>query len=303
MSLTQYLAHPQYACPGETMLQVLKTSLNPNRTNFRLRSTDPILVSIDIGVGSKGSLETIGIAQLDTRFGACENTISTTLLLLRRRRLPSNTRIRQYIFGVPEYSPPEATHETLQTRFNQPDQEHPGQFRNIFLVGHNVRSDMKYLKDTIAFDAEAMSTVVAIIDTQQLAWCVFKSPFKYMSLKQTLATLGIQARQLHNSGNDAVYTLVALLRLFCIYQTAAMGDNSETCVGPPSHELEQPSTMLRWRERLDLLKQTADRCRPVPRPARRIRPPRVQCPDSLDIEMTSDGETDGTLINIFADGP
>lgn len=209
------------------MLQMLKSSLNPDQTITPRCLKDPVLVSIDVGLGPKGCLETIGIACLDSRCLTelpTDDSITTRLLLIRRSSLPSNQRTRQYLFGTPEPSPPEAAREILQTTFRQVDQEHGG-LRNVFLVGQNFNSDIIYLEDTIGFNVVSIPSIIAIIDTQQLARRVFNFRHKCISLQLLLSTLVIKARQLHNSGNDAVYTLKALIHLFCSYDTVSLSGN------------------------------------------------------------------------------
>jgi hypothetical protein len=268
------------------MLQMLKNGLSPDQMITTRCLKDPVLVSIDVGVGPRGYLETIGIACLDSRFLADSRMDSMTsrLLLLRRRSLPSNQRTRQYLFGIPEHSPLEAVREVLQTVFRQVDQEQGG-LRNVLLVGHNIDSDVRYLEDTIGFNVVSIPSIIAVIDTQQLARRVFN--FR------------------HNGGNDAVYTLKALMHLFCSYQEDAI-DQSKLCVRPLHRERDGLVELL-WRERLDLLRQTARCCpRPIPpreamRAARQPRHSRVDNPDLFEIDTTSDGETEGAMIAMFGD--
>ena len=202
------------------MLQLLGNSLDPEQNIVPPQLKDPIFVSIDVGLSKEGCLDTIGIASLDIRLLAdsqTKATVSTRLLLLRRRVLSSSRYIRQCIFGETEYAPPEKARDTLRTIFSQPDKEQTG-FRNIILVGHHIDNDMRYLKATLGFDLKSMPSIVAIIDAQQMVRCVFNFQNEYTSLKRTLHTLGIKAIQLHNSGNDAVYALKVMIHLFCIFQ-------------------------------------------------------------------------------------
>lgn len=108
------------------MLRLLESSLNPDQTMTPPCLKDPILVSVDVGLSSRGYLDTIGVAYIDSRTLADprpEDSITTKLLLLRQRSLPSNQRTRQYLFGVAEHSPPDAACKILQTIFKQVDQE------------------------------------------------------------------------------------------------------------------------------------------------------------------------------------
>jgi hypothetical protein len=302
MNLTSHISHPQRTCPGDNVLQVLKSSLNPDQTLTPRCLKDPILVSIDVGLAQIGQLDTIGIACLDSRLltpSRMEDSITTRLLLLRRRSLPLNQRTRQYLFNIPEHSPPKATRDVLPTIFSQVDQERGGP-RNIFLVGHNIKCDIRYLEDNLDFSILSMPSIVTVIDTQQLARRVFKFWHKYISLKLALSALGITARQLHNSGNDAVYTLKVLLLMFCSYQEDVI-DQSKLCARRSRRERDGLAELL-WRECIDLLRLTA-RCCPrkislgdLRRARWPPRPPRVDKPDLFEIDASSDGEIEDSMI-------
>jgi glycerol-3-phosphate cytidylyltransferase-like family protein len=77
---------------------------------------------------------------------------------------------------------------------------------NIIFVGHDIKNDTDYLKK-MNF---AVSNVVLRADTQRLATPTKKNQ---PGLKRLLRALNIDAKNLHNAGNDAAYTLQALLSL------------------------------------------------------------------------------------------
>lgn len=77
---------------------------------------------------------------------------------------------------------------------------------NIALVGHDLRNDTEYIK-RLNFTPQH---VEQRLDTQVLARSSKKqSP----GLSKLLAVLSIKAHNLHNAGNDAAYTLQALIGL------------------------------------------------------------------------------------------
>jgi hypothetical protein len=290
------------------MLQMLKNSLNPDQALTPRCLIDPILVSIDVGLGSRGCLNDNGIASLDLRSLArsqTEDAITARLLLLRRTSIPLNNGTRQYLFGIPKHSPPEAAREILHATCIQVDQKQGG-FRNVFLVGHDIKSDIKYLEKALGFDIVSVPSIIAVIDAQQLARRVFSFRHKCMSLHRTLSSLGIAARQLNNSDNDAFYTLKALIHLFCNYQADAM-DQAKLCVAPSTHERDEMVELF-WRERLDLLRHTAICCpcsisvQERRQAARPPRPPRVDNADLFEADTSSNGETEGGMITIFGHG-
>lgn len=82
--------------------------------------------------------------------------------------------------------------------------EIPDAAPSIMLVGHDLKNDTDYLK-RLNFTP---THVAGKIDTQRMARISKKlSP----GLKKLLAALSIDATNLHNAGNDAAYTLQALV--------------------------------------------------------------------------------------------
>jgi DNA polymerase III epsilon subunit-like protein len=84
-----------------------------------------------------------------------------------------------------------------------------GQKRNIVLVGHDVQSDIRFLKSD-GYDVRTLSTLIDMADTS-LMWRSFKKESNPRNLATILSELGIIAWNLHNGGNDAVYTLQAMI--------------------------------------------------------------------------------------------
>jgi hypothetical protein len=293
------------------MLRILEHSLNPDKTLIPQHLKDPILISIDVSTAEQNSLlKDVGIAYLDSRFLASPgtvNAVSTRLLKIRRRgRQRGMIRPPEFLFGERELCPPDTIYDILQTTFRQVDEEQGG-LRNVFLVGHGITSDVHYLKKTIGFDLGSMPSITAIIDTRQLFRSVFMmKTHESTSLKDTMQKLGFRpGRHLHNSGNDAMFTLKVVFHLLRMQHTAAV-ERSEPYVQPLSYFYDKKPNELLWRERLDLLKQAVD-CYPTissrerRQANRRPKPPRVDKPDLLDTSTTSDEEPENVLACIFGD--
>jgi hypothetical protein len=79
--------------------------------------------------------------------------------------------------------------------------------RDVVVVGHGLGNDDKYLR-TLGFSFRYMPNVIGVTDTQRLA-----STRTQVGLKKLLAALQIEAINLHNAGNDAVYTMQALVKM------------------------------------------------------------------------------------------
>lgn len=84
-----------------------------------------------------------------------------------------------------------------------------GPKRNIILVGHGVGADITYLK-TIGYDVHNLSNLQEIVDTA-LMWQGLKRELSPRNLGSVLAEIDIAGWNLHNAGNDAVYTLQAMI--------------------------------------------------------------------------------------------
>ena len=79
--------------------------------------------------------------------------------------------------------------------------------RKIVLVGHALSNEIKYLQK-LGFALPWLHTDVRRVDTQVLAGSTKKVT---VGLQRLLQSLGIQPTHLHNAGNDATYTLQALI--------------------------------------------------------------------------------------------
>lgn len=78
------------------------------------------------------------------------------------------------------------------------------------LVFHDSEADIKYL-EVIKYDV-AKANVLEIVDTRDMYQHRVKAN-NPASLERVLADLNIQSRYLHNAGNDAVYTMQAMIGL------------------------------------------------------------------------------------------
>jgi DNA polymerase III alpha subunit (gram-positive type) len=83
--------------------------------------------------------------------------------------------------------------------------------RTIILVGHDVEADINFLL-TIGYNLRNLSTLTETVDTSCM-WRYLKQEDNPRNLASILAESGIVAWNLHNAGNDAVYTLQAMLAI------------------------------------------------------------------------------------------
>ncbi|GAB7359629.1 hypothetical protein MBLNU230_g6812t1 [Neophaeotheca triangularis] len=80
--------------------------------------------------------------------------------------------------------------------------------RNVIIVGHDISNDEGYLRK-VGFNVASMTNKVATVDTQRFC----PGGVHRYALTKLLTAMDIKAINLHNGGNDAAYTLQALVRM------------------------------------------------------------------------------------------
>ncbi|KAL1613810.1 hypothetical protein SLS54_010271 [Diplodia seriata] len=83
--------------------------------------------------------------------------------------------------------------------------------RNLIFVGHDPNQDIKYLQK-LGYNPLNLSNLIEVLDTKLMHQHWKRDP-QGTSLGKILADLDIVGWKLHNGGNDAVYTLQAVLAL------------------------------------------------------------------------------------------
>lgn len=81
--------------------------------------------------------------------------------------------------------------------------------RNIILVGHDIAADINYLRK-LGYDPYNLANLQEVIDTSLMYRALEREPHP-RSLGTILVNLEIAGWYLHNAGNDAVYTLQAMI--------------------------------------------------------------------------------------------
>jgi len=93
--------------------------------------------------------------------------------------------------------------------------------RPVILVGHDIAQDLKYLK-MIGYNHWHVPHIVDEVDTKDMHQRMNRS-FNGRGLSGVCSELGIDGRNYHNAGNDAVYTLQAMIAM-AIKHTAKGSD-------------------------------------------------------------------------------
>ncbi|TAQ85877.1 hypothetical protein B7494_g5779 [Chlorociboria aeruginascens] len=122
----------------------------------------------------------------------------------------------RFEFGTSEFISIKDAPQIVSTCFNPPfsgpasDNKLEDQpKRNIILVGHDLGADINFLR-SIGYELNNLSNIQETVDTSTM-WRYLKRDTNIRNLGSILAELGIVGWNLHNAGNDAVYTLYAML--------------------------------------------------------------------------------------------
>jgi len=86
--------------------------------------------------------------------------------------------------------------------------------REIVLICHDTRGDIKDIRDKLGFDVQASSKKITILDSQIMAKA--RGYQNQIGLKALTGSLGISGIAFHNGGNDAAVTLInSILMAIC----------------------------------------------------------------------------------------
>ncbi|KAK1585988.1 QDE-2-interacting protein [Colletotrichum navitas] len=200
------------------------------------RDQDVVFVCIDIEVAEEhhGTVLEIGLSILDTRdiSGIPPGKNGCNWIpFIRSRHLITDEhrhiRNRKYIkgcpelfnFGISEYPKLSnlgpsiiAAITDLSVAGQEGIADADRRFRNVVLLGHDLRSDIGYL-ERMNVELWGIGGVMSrTLDTKDMyqAW---RQETQGRSLAAVLTDLGIPHSNLHNAGNDAAYTMQAMLGL------------------------------------------------------------------------------------------
>lgn len=192
-----------YTQSGAQAIKSLGAALTGD--TFTARQADLVFVSLDFeGSLHQSKISELGVAQIASHQLLSQDSsgIAGFNFALAKHRN------RKFMFGNTTRFSPHILGKTIVQHLYNLRREDPR--REIILVSHGIMNDIRILDD-IGVSLEALP-VTGIIDTCSLADEIFGSSG---SLKSLLTKLRIPTRPnlLHCAGNDAHYTLQALLAL------------------------------------------------------------------------------------------
>lgn len=127
----------------------------------------------------------------------------------------------KFRFGSSKFVSLEEAPKVIEALFRHPfgrdisiydDQVHSSDMkRNIVFVGHDAQNDTSYLRQ-LGYDPIELTNLIEVMDTALMHRALVRAP-NNRSLGQVLYELEISGWNLHNAGNDAVYTMQAMLAM------------------------------------------------------------------------------------------
>ncbi|CAD0109717.1 unnamed protein product [Aureobasidium uvarum] len=205
----------------------LKTKPKELERLQRLKAAEPVFVCVDLEAYefSQEKITEVGVSVLDSRHVIGSDPgpdgmewlskINTRHIIIQEHKRLVNKRFvhgcpDKFNFGNSEVVPLKHIHKALTQLFDNPSPDSirasDQGSRNLILVGHGLSNDTAYL-NKLGFAPHAKGNIIQDVDTQKFVG----SKKQTVGLSRLMAGLGVQPENLHNAGNDAAYTMQALL--------------------------------------------------------------------------------------------
>ena len=120
-------------------------------------------------------------------------------------------RLSNETYRKSEVRSQQETCEALEKLFASYASSNSNSNGEIVLVGHGLSGDIKSLRH-LGIDIYGLPNMCETVDTKDLHSHLRKTD-NGVSIKSLLSEFGLPYRYLHNAGNDAVYTMQALLAI------------------------------------------------------------------------------------------
>jgi uncharacterized membrane protein YgcG len=134
-----------------------------------------------------------------------------------------------FYFGQSTFIPLKEAADHVAACFHAPfgalDGEYPSHYdpnekRNIIFLGHDTLGDVRYLQQ-LGYDPIKVENILEAMDTATM-YRVWQREQQPTSLGKILLYFNIDGWKLHNAGNDAVYTVQAMLAI-CVQEATLRG--------------------------------------------------------------------------------
>jgi hypothetical protein len=200
-----------------------------DRADAASRLDNPVLVAIDFEKNTTAFLPEseiseaqVGLAIMDSRAlklsVSPEHTISSHNFISGPKRYQRKA-ISRFLFGSPK--------STTKAQILSKIEESLPKGRNILLVGHGIRLELRILKG-LGFNFQGLG-ISGCLDTFQITSKVL--PYFTLTLGELLKKLDYPHNKLHNAGNNETFTLRALLLL----TVRSQGNYNTSATQPLAH--------------------------------------------------------------------
>lgn len=224
----------------ESMAKMTIGAIDPSLPSPFPFDQEPIIISFDVEAWemSPNPITEVGIATLDTRDlkGIAPGRVGTDwqkLIRARHFRILEHAQHKNgrfvdgcpehFEFGASEFVSKDSIAQVLATCFKHPFSKPPSsstppdddddltEERNIVLLGHDITQDINYLAQ-LGFNVTARKHLLEAMDTLAMHRAYTHDP-NGRALGAILGDFDLLGWHLHNAGNDAVYTLWAMLAI------------------------------------------------------------------------------------------
>jgi len=214
--------------------QILKLPMTANSTkciqvcckHHGPLAQNPVFIAIDFEYSDFKSanrgvvLREVGLSILDTQYLFDAGMVHQPVISSYHFRTVS--RSKAFLFGTTAHISQASLVAELKTMLyinNTPSDQQ----RNIIIVGHGVNAEIHKFK-SLGIDLRLAPAVVDILDTEKIGGEVLGIKCG-LNLGRVVELMGMEGKGFHNAGNDASYTLRAMLLLAVYgYDTADMDD-------------------------------------------------------------------------------
>lgn len=222
---------------GNQLLQAQRyLGLSPNEPSADPCEHDVIFISIDVEAYEKaqGIITEVGVSTLDTRDlkDTTPGESGTNWQQFIRGRHFRVIEHKNYVngehvagcpekfdFGSSEWVSLKDMPSVLTSCFHEPFskapaqasnyKEDPNQRRNLVLLGHDIGADIQYCHK-LGFSVLGRGNLIATLDTKNMYQAYTHDPSP-RGLGTIMSDFDFPSWHLHNAGNDAVYTIWAML--------------------------------------------------------------------------------------------
>jgi hypothetical protein len=217
----------------------------------------------EVGVATLDTRDLVGVAPGENGEAWREKIRARHFRINEHRHLVNSDFVTGYpdgfMFGESTFVPLDKAGKHVEACFQAPFGAHvpngkqtnldadPTEKRNIIFLGHDTSTDIRYLQE-LHYDPMKADNILEAMDTATM-YKVWNRDQQPTSLGKILAKFDIIGWKLHNAGNDAVYTVQAMLGI-CVKEATMRGSQN-------LEELRSKEKAVRLDAALDDAKQKA----------------------------------------------